>query len=151
MQKFSSEVCVVEDGGICIDIDDESDLAKYNSYLELNFTHNEGQPVMINLTINETARKNNIRRCKEKSIAIPTFAQMKNPESISSKTREELKKIGLWDVNPLNLFRITWKNDPKEIGGGYGGVNYIELAACVDGRSCKNHCPGRQVVPDRCA
>jgi CTP:molybdopterin cytidylyltransferase MocA len=36
--KYSSEVCVVEDQGICIDIDDESDLAKYNSYLELNRT-----------------------------------------------------------------------------------------------------------------
>jgi cysteine synthase len=88
---------------------------------------------MINLTINETARKNNIRRCKEKSIAIPTFAQMKNPKSISSKTREELKKVGLWDVNPLNLFRITWKNDPKELGGGYGGVNYIELPHSLTG------------------
>ena len=88
---------------------------------------------MINLTINETARKNNITRCKEKSIAIPTFAQMKNPKSIPSKTREELKKVGLWDVNPLNLFRITWKNDPKELGGGYGGVNYIELPHALTG------------------
>jgi Uncharacterized MobA-related protein len=38
LRKFSSEVCVVEDRGICIDIDDESDLAKYNSYLEFNHT-----------------------------------------------------------------------------------------------------------------
>jgi CTP:molybdopterin cytidylyltransferase MocA len=36
--KYSSEVCVVEDRGICIDLDDESDLAKYSSYLELNRT-----------------------------------------------------------------------------------------------------------------
>ena len=34
--KYSSDVCVVEDRGICIDIDDESDLAKYDSYFELN-------------------------------------------------------------------------------------------------------------------
>lgn len=38
LRKYPSEVCVVEDRGICIDIDDESDLAKYNSYLEFNRT-----------------------------------------------------------------------------------------------------------------
>jgi cysteine synthase len=88
---------------------------------------------MINLKLNDKARKNNIRRCKEKTIVIPTFAQMKNPDSAPSKIKEQLKKVGLWDVNPLNLHRITWKNEPKESGGGFGGVNYIELPSALTG------------------
>ncbi len=88
---------------------------------------------MINLKLNDKARKNNIRRCKEKGIVIPTFAQMKNPDSAPTQIKEGLKKVGLWDVNPLNLHRITWKNEPKEFGGSYGGVNYIELPPSLTG------------------
>ncbi len=88
---------------------------------------------MINLKLNNKARKNNIRRCKEKGIVIPTFAQMKNPDSAPPQIKEQLKKVGLWDVNPLNLHRITWKNEPKEFGGGFGGVNYIELPPSLTG------------------
>jgi cysteine synthase len=88
---------------------------------------------MITLTINEKARRNNINRCKEKNIVIPTFSQMKDPASIPSETIKRLEKVGLWDVNPLNLFRISWKNEPVEFGGGYGGVNYIELPSSLTG------------------
>lgn len=88
---------------------------------------------MINLKLNEKGRRNNIRRCKEKGIVIPTFAQMKNPDSAPQQIKEQLKKVGLWEVNPLNLHRITWKNEPKEVGGGYGGVNYIELPSALTG------------------
>ena len=28
-------------------------------------------------------------------------------------SQARLKGVGLWDVNPANLFRITWKNDPE--------------------------------------
>jgi hypothetical protein len=36
--------------------------------------------------------------------------------------------VDLWDVNPLNLFRITWKNEAKESGGLFQAVpNYIEF------------------------
>ena len=27
----------------------------------------------------------------------------------------------------MNLFRITWKNEPVEYGGGFGRVNYLEF------------------------
>jgi len=88
---------------------------------------------MITLTINEKARKNNISRCREKGIVIPTFSQMKDPESIPFETKKRLETVGLWDVNPLNLFRISWKNEPQEFGGGYDGVNYIELPSSLTG------------------
>ena len=33
----------------------------------------------------------------------------------------------LWAVDSLNLFRITWKNEPTKFGGGFGPVNAIEI------------------------
>ena len=63
----------------------------------------------------------------EKGIVLPTFKQMQQPDLIPGKIRDKLKNIGLWDKHPLNLFRITWKNDPVESGGLFGGVNFIEL------------------------
>ena len=82
---------------------------------------------MIDLTINRENIKRCVDRAREKGIIIPTFAQMRNPDLIPDKIKEELKNVGLWDVNPLNLFRITWHNEPKASGGTYGKVNYIEV------------------------
>ncbi|MEN8122923.1 MAG: pyridoxal-phosphate dependent enzyme [Bacteroidota bacterium] len=76
---------------------------------------------------NKKALENAIKRYREKGIILPTFAQQKNPDLIPSKIKDRLKNVGLWDFNPLNLFRITWKNEPKEYGGSYGKPNYLEL------------------------
>ena len=64
---------------------------------------------------------------------LATFAQMQNPELIPGKIKDKLKNIGLWDLHPLNLFRITWKNEPKETGGLYGVPNFIELPRALTG------------------
>jgi len=87
----------------------------------------------IDLTIQPERRQRAIQRVRERNIIIPTFAQMKNPDLIPAKVKEELASIGLWDVNPRNLFRITWKNQPVARGGGFGGVNYIELPSSLTG------------------
>jgi len=87
----------------------------------------------IDLTIHPERRKRAIQKVRERNIIIPTYSQMKNPASISSEIKEKLAGIGLWDVNPLNLFRITWKNEPKAKGGGYHGVNYLELPSSLTG------------------
>jgi cysteine synthase len=76
---------------------------------------------------------NTIKRCRERHIIIPTYKQMRNPELIPQKIRNKLKNIGLWDLNSLNLFRITWKNEPIDFGGGFGGVNYIEIPPQLSG------------------
>ena len=82
---------------------------------------------MIDLKVSEEQRKKNAEICRERDIIVPTFEQMKNPELIPAHIKDELKDIGLWDIHPRNLFRITWKNEPTHEGGGYSGVNYIEL------------------------
>lgn len=95
---------------------------------------------MINLKIHKEQLKRTIKRCKEKNIIIPTFEQMQNPDKIPEKIKKKLKNIGLWDINPLNLFRITWKNEPKPKGGSFNGVNYIVLPSELTGVDAKILC-----------
>lgn len=87
----------------------------------------------IDLTIDKSRRKNAIKRAKERNIIIPTYAQMKDPSKVPGSIREELGNIGLWDVDPRNLFRITWHNAPTLSGGGFGPVNYLELPSSLTG------------------
>lgn len=81
----------------------------------------------IDLTVYEDRLQNALKRAKERNIIIPTFAQMRDPDLVPDKVKEELTELGLWDVKPRNLFRITWKNEPKEKGGKFDGVNFMEL------------------------
>ena len=93
---------------------------------------------MIDLTINKQGLEHNLKKAKENGIVIPTIAQMQHPETIPEKIQSKLKNVGLWDVDPLNLFRITWKNEPKESGGLYQAVpNYIELPSELTGVPCR--------------
>jgi len=87
----------------------------------------------IDLSVDRDRRERAIQRVRQRNIIIPTFAQMKNPALIPDKIKGELSKIGLWDLNPRNLFRITWKNQPLANGGGFGGVNYMELPSSLTG------------------
>ena len=82
---------------------------------------------MIDLTIHEENLERAVRKARERRIVIPTFSEQIHPETIPEKIKDRLKGIGLWDVNPLNLFRITWKNEPVPAGGRFGKVNYLEF------------------------
>ena len=88
---------------------------------------------MIELTINEEQLKRTIARAQERNIIIPTFRQHKNPELIPQSIKDKLKDIELWDVNSYNLFRITWKNEPVDFGGGFGEVNFMEIPSTLSG------------------
>ncbi|MFI3312839.1 MAG: pyridoxal-5-phosphate-dependent protein subunit beta [Eubacteriales bacterium] len=93
---------------------------------------------MIDLQKNNQVLAANIAKAKENGIIIPTIAQMQDPTKIPEKIQEKLKTIGMWDVNPLNLFRITWKNEAKEVGGGFQSTpNYIELPSELTGVPCR--------------
>ena len=89
-------------------------------------------PIIDQITNPSTLQKA-IDRYREKGIILPTFAQMQNPELIPGDIRDKLKNIGLWDLHPLNLFRLTWKNEPKATGGLYGTPNFIELPRALTG------------------
>ncbi|MBN2874560.1 MAG: pyridoxal-phosphate dependent enzyme [Spirochaetales bacterium] len=92
---------------------------------------------MIDLRIDEKARKKNVQRCKDNNIILPTYEQMRDPTKIPQSVLDELKSIGLWDVHSRNLFRVTWKNEPKEKGGQFGGVNWLELPREITGTKAR--------------
>jgi cysteine synthase len=75
--------------------------------------------------------KKTAARCRQRGIIIPTFRQLRDPGLIPASVKSRLKGVGLGDVNPLNLFRITWKNDLQT--GLFGGVNHLEIPAALTG------------------
>jgi cysteine synthase len=91
----------------------------------------------IDLSVQKERQARAVERMRKQNIILPTFAQMKNPDLIPAKVKNELKTIGLWDVHPRNLFRINWHNQPVEKGGGYDGVNYLELPSSLTGTKAR--------------
>lgn len=82
---------------------------------------------MIDLTIHdENVLERAVQRARERNIIIPTFEQMIEPDKIPQAIKDDLQDVGLWDLDPLNLFRITWRNEPTTSGGGFGDVNFVE-------------------------
>ena len=88
---------------------------------------------MIDLTMNEQTLHSAVRVAADRSIRIPTFRQMQDPSLIPEAVTRQLADVGMWDVDPLNLFRISWHNEPKERGGGFGPVNYLEFPSELTG------------------
>ncbi|MFP4136534.1 MAG: pyridoxal-phosphate dependent enzyme [Candidatus Acetothermia bacterium] len=88
---------------------------------------------MIDLSMDEEQLKSTVERARERDIIIPTLEQQKNPELVPDVIKDELKDVGLWDIDSRNLFRITWKNEPQKQGGLYDGVNYMELPTELTG------------------
>jgi cysteine synthase A len=87
--------------------------------------------------INEAVLARTVTRCRERNIIIPTFAEQKDPSRVPEPIKKRLAGVGLWDVNPLNLYRITWKNEPKEKGGLYNRGNWIEFPSELTGVSAR--------------
>ena len=93
---------------------------------------------MIDLSINKVGLEHNIQKAKENNVIIPTIAQMQNPDLIPEKIKAKLSHTGLWDVDPVNLFRISWHNEAKESGGLFQAVpNYVEIPSKLSGVPCR--------------
>ena len=92
---------------------------------------------MIDLTISREGLARNIARARENGVVIPTFAQMKDPSLIPQKVLDRLAVTGLWDIDPVNLFRVNWHNEPKERGGLFGAPNFIEFPSALTGVPCR--------------
>lgn len=105
---------------------------------------------MIDLTINKENLERNIKKARENKIVIPTYEQMKHPETIPDKIKDRLVNVGLWDVDPMNLFRITWKNEQKEKGGLFGKPNFIELPKELTGVNARIICLIGKWFPTGC-
>ena len=93
--------------------------------------------MLINLEKHPDIIRKNVERCREKGILLPTFREMINPSLVSDDIKSKLRNVGLWDVNPANLYRITWHNEPKEKGGLFAGVNFIEIPREITGTKAR--------------
>jgi cysteine synthase len=92
---------------------------------------------LIDLTKHEATLERSVKLARERNIIIPTLKQQTDPQTIPSAITDRLKNVGLWDLNPLNLFRITWRNEPVTSGGGFGPVNFLEFPSELTGVSAR--------------
>ena len=83
--------------------------------------------------IREDVLQKSMARARERNIVLPTFAQQKDPTLVPDSIKSRLRDVGLWDLDPANLFRITWKNEPVPHGGGYNEGNFIEFPPALTG------------------
>ena len=77
------------------------------------------------------SREHAVERCRERGIVIPTIAEQRDPRTIPGEIAGRLPGIDMQAVNPLNLFRITWHNDPAS--GGFGPVNALVIPPELSG------------------
>ncbi len=80
---------------------------------------------------NEDYLLRTIERCKKQKIILPTFNQLKHPNTIPEKIQKELEEIDTQSLHPLNLFRINWNNDPDT--RKIGEINYLEIPKEITG------------------
>jgi cysteine synthase len=83
--------------------------------------------------IREDVLNRSVERARKRDILLPTFAQMKDPKLAPQAITTRLRDVGLWDTDPANLFRISWKNEPTAHGGGFGEGNWIEFPSALTG------------------
>jgi len=80
-------------------------------------------------------RQRAVERCRERGVVIPTLAEMRDPGRIDPAIRAGLTGVDMQAVDPRNLFRITWHNDPAT--GGFGAVNAIVIPPELSGVPAK--------------
>lgn len=54
----------------------------------------------IDLTLYPESLQRTARRVREKRFYIPTLSQQKDPTLIPESIKEQLKNVGLWDLDP---------------------------------------------------
>ncbi len=89
------------------------------------------------MKINEQVLERAAKLCRERGITIPTFAQQRDPSLIPEAIRSRLANVGLHDTDPINLYRITWKNEPVAKGGGFNDGNWLEFPSSLTGVSAR--------------
>ena len=74
--------------------------------------------------IDRRVRDASVRRCAERGIVLPTFAQLTEPERIPASVRAAMAGVDPDAPDPLNLWRVHWHNADDRRGA-------VEIAAHV--------------------
>jgi len=77
------------------------------SLLPIQDTVDQEAKAMIDLSIDQQQLERTVQRVRERNIIIPTFEQMKHPSLTPDGIKAKLRNVGLWEIDSLNLFRIT--------------------------------------------
>jgi len=83
----------------------------------------------------QRVRERALERCRQRGVVIPTLRQQQQPQEIPLAIQQALRGVDMQARNPLNLFRITWKNCPET--GGFGPVNALEIPSEISGVSAR--------------
>ena len=83
--------------------------------------------------IDDEVLRRTASRCRERGIVIPTFAEMRDPALVPEAICSRLRDVGMQDADPVNLFRISWRNEPVESGGLYNSGNWVEFPSELTG------------------
>jgi cysteine synthase A len=81
--------------------------------------------------VDAAARERAVTRCRERGVLIPTMAQQRDPSTVDRAVTDALTDVDMQTPDPLNLFRITWRNDRGS--GGFGKVNALEIPSELTG------------------
>ncbi len=87
------------------------------------------------MTTREQNRARAVARCRERGVVIPTLDELRDPTMIHPDVVAALRPIDPEETDPLNLFRISWRNDPAS--GGFGDVTTLELPSALTGVPCR--------------
>jgi cysteine synthase len=81
----------------------------------------------------QDCRTSALKTCKERGVVLPTFEQLRNPlNAVPAEIQESLKEVDMQAPDPLNLFRLSWKND-VETGGFRETPNHVVLPSVLTG------------------
>ncbi len=105
---------------------------------------------MIDLTICKEGRERAVKKARERGFVVPTLRQMYDPSAVPQVILDKLAKTGLWEVDPVNMFRISWHNEPTQSGGRFGPVNYVELPQALTGVPARIVCLIGKWFPTGC-
>ncbi len=64
--------------------------------------------------VDQDVYESSVRRFRQASIVMPTFAQLADPRSIELDTQARVARVDPDGPDPLNLFRAHWYNDTGE-------------------------------------
>jgi cysteine synthase len=73
-----------------------------------------------------------VERFRDRRIVLPTFAQLADPTSIPTATRDLVGSVDPDAPDPANLFRVHWYNDPSRAGTAEV-PGYVELPGELTG------------------
>lgn len=83
--------------------------------------------------VQDQATLDNAVKCfRDRKVVLPTFAQLRNPDTIPKDVQEALKKIGPDEKHPMNLFRVHWYNGDDRVTR-VKVPQYIELPKAFTG------------------